>query len=427
MIINLSNILKNCENNENLINTFIEKFDNITNIFKNNNLEKKFHESINFCTNIFDFEIKEKPGNSKECLKMNYMFNSVFIQGNAPIGLRQNKLNQILLNNNENSLMRNNNSRISHFIKTDNKNNNNNNINPSLSEKNKKKLIKSNSLNNISNPSKYTTNSNANYGFIINLNNPPNENENTQNDNTTTNNINKSSIYCDENEYSEYTSILNEETEVNNFVNDSFSQKQNFFNNILNISNLFSYSNWRLLIIFLEQLIKIDFLFEEYKFLLKFNNFLMHLWKEEEFSNTILNNTIFKCFPFLLKFSPKNERENLHKIIQKDIVENKSFYVRRLFFPYFESCLNIFSLNYILVNHIFDQFLKFFDDNYILICICFRIVKKFFPNFENFEEENKYKIILMTKIKDLKNLENVDNELKKVKFFIDLLLKFLRL
>ena len=42
----------------------------------------------------------------------------------------------------------------------------------------------------------------------------------------------------------------------------------------------------------------------------------MHLWKEIEFSNSNLKNMIFKCFPYVIKHSPKNERENLQKIIQ---------------------------------------------------------------------------------------------------------------
>jgi hypothetical protein len=82
-------------------------------------------------------------------------------------------------------------------------------------------------------------------------------------------------------------------------------------------------TNWRLLIIFLEQIISNEFLFDEYKFLLKFNNFLMHLWKEVEFSNLILNQVIFKCIPYVIKFSPKLDREYIYKTIQKDIVENK--------------------------------------------------------------------------------------------------------
>lgn len=388
LINNLSNILLSHENNENLINTFIDKFDNFTNLLTK--LDIKFSESINFCMNIFDFEYKEKFSNSKESLKINHMFNSVFMVNNAPLGKRQNKLNQILLENNDDSIIRNNSSRITNYIKND-KNNNNNS-----SEKKQKFLKKG--IKNIGNSSKYSTNSNGNYGFTINLNNPQSSSEG---ENTNSNDNN------------EYSALNNEEYENNIFINDSFSQKQNFFDNILNISNIFSMTNWRLLIILLEQIISTDFLFEEYKFLLKFNNFLMHLWKEEEFSNSLLKNTIFKCFPLVMKYSPKNERDNLHKIIQKDIVENKSFYIRRLFFPYFESCLNTFSLNYLITNHVFEQFFRFFDDNKILICNCLKLLRKIYLNFD---EESSQKYELMKKIQQVKDMKNPDYELKKVIF-----------
>ncbi len=177
LISNLSNILSNCENNDYLIKTFIDNFDNFTNIFTN--LNQKFYETFDFSMNIFSFDLKQKLLNSKESLKMNYLFNSVYFFSHAPMGMKQIQLDEIMLNNNEFSYLKNNHSRLCNFLKND-KNNNKNNDNINISkEKNlslKQKFLKSNSLNNITNNSKYSTNSNGNYGFTINLNNPsPNE------------------------------------------------------------------------------------------------------------------------------------------------------------------------------------------------------------------------------------------------------------
>ena len=108
-----------------------------------------------------------------------------------------------------------------------------------------------------------------------------------------------------------------------------------------------------------------------------------------------------------MKFIPKllkiiKDKEDILKFINNDFYYNSSFYDKRLYIVYFKSCLKIFSISFIIVNHILDNILNIFDDKNFL-CILLKILPKFYPILFNSHKE-----IIQEKIKKFKQIRDME-------------------
>ncbi len=260
-------------------------------------------------------------------------------------------------------------------------------------------------LNNMSNRqnANYNRNSNGNYSFTINLNNTSSCNNNNSssnnNNNTIGNNLNKSNI-------------SNEGNDGNNntFSNDSFANKQPYFLEIYEISKILSQSVWRILIIFLDKIKKCEFLFQNTNFNSKIFIFITKILKDGNL-NIPLHQSLIETFPFLIKYGMKSEKDEINRIIIREIFESKSFYARRLFFPYFQSALKVFSVSFLIHNHTMDNFLKLLDDNKLFQVKCISMIKNFYPILVN---DTKIKNHVANKLEEIKRIIPIDFEVKRV-------------
>jgi hypothetical protein len=296
-------------------------------------------------------------------------------------------------------------------------------------------------LNNMQNRSNanYNRNSNGNYSFTINLNNPSNLNNNISNNNNnfssnisanylgnySSNNSNSNSnsnsninSNNDNNNSNLNKSNLTNNNSVtcnspNNFINDSFAIKQPFFGCIYELSKILSQSVWRVLIIILEKIKKCEFLFQSADFTSKIFIFITRIIKDENL-NIPSHQALIENFPFLIKYGLKSEKDEISRILLREIIESNSFYERRLFFPYFQSALKVFSISFLIHNHTIENFLKLLDDNKLIQAKCIGTLKDFYPLLVN---DTKIKLHLADKLEEIKKVIPIDYEIKSVKIF----------
>jgi hypothetical protein len=94
-------------------------------------------------------------------------------------------------------------------------------------------------------------------------------------------------------------------------------------------------------------------------------------------------------------------KEDILKYTESELFQSKSFYKRRLYFTFFETCLELFSIKYIKENGILENFFKFFeeDSSSIIICMLICIFPSIYPLI-NDDIELKFKFL--NKVSDLK-------------------------
>ena len=199
----------------------------------------------------------------------------------------------------------------------------------------------------------------------------------------------------------------------NNFINNE--EFQNYFiNKFDELANFITMQiNWRLSIKFLDKIIKIEILFEKFIFTSKLFGMVMKFLQDEN-ANNLLKSSSMKTLVYILKFCKKIEKEEILKFIEKEIVENKSFYKRRLYFMFFEEAIKIFSISTLINYHIIDYIFKFLNDNTVILAKVIKMMKYIYPLICN---DVRLKFIINTKFENLKKMVNLDMEIKKVKNF----------
>lgn len=168
--------------------------------------------------------------------------------------------------------------------------------------------------------------------------------------------------------------------------------------------------NWRLAIKFFEKLVKIEILFYKFEFTSKLYGIVMKFLIDEN-SNVPLKSSVMKFLPNLLKFGKKVEKEEIIKYVEREILESKNFYKRKLFFNFFEESIRIFSISTLLNYQIIDHVIKFFNDNRLMQSKLISILKYFYPLIFS---ESRIKFIINNKLDNLKKMGNYDYEITKV-------------
>lgn len=170
--------------------------------------------------------------------------------------------------------------------------------------------------------------------------------------------------------------------------------------------------NWRIAIIFFDKIIKIEVLFEKTIFTTKLYDITMKFLLDEN-SNVRVKTAVMKAMPYLLKFCKKSEKDEIIRYIEKEVIESKSFYKRRLYFPFFEESIKVFCIASLLNYQIIDYVLKFFNDNKLMQAKLIKILKYFYPLIFT---EMRIKFIINSKLDNLRKMGNFDYELTRVKF-----------
>jgi hypothetical protein len=104
-----------------------------------------------------------------------------------------------------------------------------------------------------------------------------------------------------------------------------------------------------------------------------------------------------------LKFC--RNKDEVVKFTEYDILASKSFYKRRLYFIFFECCLEIFSSKFMKEIGIIDNLLKFFDDkNPIHISKLISIIKNFMPIFY---DDSRIRFKITIKVEEIRKNINM--------------------
>lgn len=213
-------------------------------------------------------------------------------------------------------------------------------------------------------------------------------------------------------------------TLVNLFISSEDFQNS-FINKLERIGEFVQMQiNWRIAINFFEKLKDVEILFENFEFTSKIYIIVMKFLNDEN-SNVPLKNSAIKLMPYLLKFGKKIEKEDILKFLEKEIIENKNFYKRRLYFPFFEEAIKIFSINSLMNYQIIDNVLKFFNDNKLMQSKLIKILDSIYPLILS---ESRIKFIINNKLDNLKKMKNGDIELSRVNiiYFIFSIYRILR-
>jgi len=184
-------------------------------------------------------------------------------------------------------------------------------------------------------------------------------------------------------------------------------------------------SNWFEFYKFLKCFSNKENLFENYEFVVKIHSFTLTILKQTDtnenipesssYSNCISKNykvvrQAFKILALIAKYSAKNIKDEIFKYIEKEVVNNRSFYKRRYYFPFLKKSIEIFSISFLKEHFMIDYTLKFLSDYNLLIKISLIMFKKIFPLIY---DDLKIKSNFEGKLEKLRGLCN-DFETRKV-------------
>ena len=158
-------------------------------------------------------------------------------------------------------------------------------------------------------------------------------------------------------------------------------------------------------------------LFQNDEFNIKIFSQVKRLVKEENLQVKI---ECMKILAKVIKFSGKIIKEEVLKYIESEIINSKSFYTRKLFFYFFEDCLEILSLNFIKEKNLIDNLFKLFSENNIYFIIK---VLSFIPSiYHSLYEDSKLKNVISSRIEYSKNNYSKDlimcQSIKNTEYFI---------
>jgi hypothetical protein len=206
-------------------------------------------------------------------------------------------------------------------------------------------------------------------------------------------------------------------SQIENLI-DFFNQSEEFVDFFMSkYDNIISFiqmqANWRIAIKFFEKIVKIIVLMENFLFTTKLYNIVMKFLNDQN-SVLPLKNVAMKILAHCLRFCKKTEKDEIIRYLEKDIIESKNYYIRRLYFPFFQEALNIFSISALMQYSIFDIILKFLNDNKLIQANIISNLKDFYPLIFT---DNRIKFMINSKMENLKKLGNFDYEITKVLIF----------
>jgi hypothetical protein len=128
-------------------------------------------------------------------------------------------------------------------------------------------------------------------------------------------------------------------------------------------------------------------------------------------SNFDLQKDLIKLLTRLLRYGDNKIRNNVMNL-SENIINSTNFYVRRLYFVFFEECFNVLSTKFLFEKKIVNNLFKLLNDSCPLNVIHFF---KFIPKFYFFlKDEMNLKFLIDSKIHNLKSSNSKDAELLSV-------------
>lgn len=166
--------------------------------------------------------------------------------------------------------------------------------------------------------------------------------------------------------------------------------------------------SWRSILLYLTSTRKVENLYENSEFLEVMNKIILEYINDDNFQIVIES---LKILCLILKYSKKDKKDDILKLIQKEFFEHCSFYKRKKFLIFFEECVNIFSICFLKETSLIDLFIKSFSDNSIIICKSISILKLIYPLIA---DDNRLKFQIINKLENLRKSNIKDQELKRV-------------
>jgi hypothetical protein len=117
-----------------------------------------------------------------------------------------------------------------------------------------------------------------------------------------------------------------------------------------------------------------------------------------------------QLYAILIKYSSKQIREEIIKYISIDICGSKTYFTRRLFFPFLKIVIEQYSSNFLVEQGIIEKSIKYLQENTLGVLQLLKLLPKFYFMMSN---DPKVKYQLEFKLKQLK-LETKDSELLQV-------------
>lgn len=139
-------------------------------------------------------------------------------------------------------------------------------------------------------------------------------------------------------------------------------------------------------------------------------------------SKTLINSDCYqvqsqavKLLVKLLRYGNSKIRNEV-LIFSESLISSTNFFIRRLYFIFFEDAIIILSTNFIFENRIIDNVFKFLNDScYLNIIRFFKFIPKFYYILSS---EVKLKFLINSKMDMIRKSKPKDNELLLVMLFL---------
>ncbi len=212
------------------------------------------------------------------------------------------------------------------------------------------------------------------------------------------NNSNNNSIYCNKNvinnnSYEIIEIVLGKIKDI--IIINNINDNEDFISNILNIiprlEDLIIYytnnnNNWRII-----KLITFILCFDNiYKLSQNLDNYVNKLFN---ISKKLLTNECFEIKIDAVKIMAKICKsriiwDEVIKFVEVEILTNKNFYIRRLYFYFFKELTSNFSFKFLNDKRQIDELMKLINDNNQILPKFLILIKNIFP----FVEDDKIKL-----------------------------------
>ena len=116
-----------------------------------------------------------------------------------------------------------------------------------------------------------------------------------------------------------------------------------------------------------------------------------------------------KLLAYLIRYTNKTTRDEIIRY-SFEMINSKLYFTRRMFFPYFEKIIELYSTNFIIEHSFLEKITRFLADNTIALINLFKLLPKFYLVVSN---DSKLKNQLEMKMKLIKQESN-DKELLQV-------------
>ena len=122
--------------------------------------------------------------------------------------------------------------------------------------------------------------------------------------------------------------------------------------------------------------------------------------------NLQIKTQALKLLVKILREAPKQLRDEIIKYTESEILNVKNFYVKRLYFIFFEECLEVFSFIFIKENKIFENIMRLLhENNEIMVNKFLKTLPKYYPYIY---EDNKLKVIINNNVESCRKYMTKD-------------------